>query len=157
MSSWADHGTVPALGRGATPLATGYSWMMMMLFEMFYVGFGQMIAAFAPNELLASILVPLFFLFVVVWVQIPVLMGAILMHHSHFVGLWFLSLASLTSGNRGCTTSHLSVTSSKAGWVLQSTIDRFDVLRMNSPVSLLHPAKLASPTHEALSSKLEVM
>ncbi|KAL8667719.1 MAG: hypothetical protein Q9202_000574 [Teloschistes flavicans] len=55
----------PALGRGATPLATGYSWMMMMLFEMFYVGFGQMIAAFAPNELLASILVPLFFLFVV--------------------------------------------------------------------------------------------
>ncbi|KAL9587945.1 MAG: hypothetical protein Q9203_003238 [Teloschistes exilis] len=55
----------PALGRGATSFATGYSWMMMMLFEMFYVGFGQMIAAFAPNELLASILVPLFFLFVV--------------------------------------------------------------------------------------------
>ena len=31
----------------------------------FYLGFGQAIAAFSPNELLASILVPLFFLFVV--------------------------------------------------------------------------------------------
>ncbi|KAL8703657.1 MAG: hypothetical protein Q9201_003169 [Fulgogasparrea decipioides] len=55
----------PALGRGATPFATGYTWMMMMLFEVFYVGFGQAIASFAPNQLLASILVPLFFLFVV--------------------------------------------------------------------------------------------
>ncbi|KAL8714283.1 MAG: hypothetical protein Q9225_006605 [Loekoesia sp. 1 TL-2023] len=55
----------PALGRGATSFATGYTWMMLMLFEMFYVGFGQAIASFAPNELLASILVPLFFLFVV--------------------------------------------------------------------------------------------
>ncbi|KAL8897172.1 MAG: hypothetical protein Q9207_007345 [Kuettlingeria erythrocarpa] len=55
----------PALGRGATPFATGFTWMVMMLFEVYYVGFGQAIAAFAPNELLASILVPLFFLFVV--------------------------------------------------------------------------------------------
>lgn len=55
----------PALGRGATPFASAYTWMMTMLFEIFYVGFGQAIAAFAPNELLASILVPLFFLFVV--------------------------------------------------------------------------------------------
>ena len=36
-----------------------------MLFELFYVGFGQAIASFSPNELLASILVPVFFLFVV--------------------------------------------------------------------------------------------
>lgn len=55
----------PALGRGATPFATGFTWMVMMLFEVYYVGFGQAIASFAPNELLASILVPLFFLFVV--------------------------------------------------------------------------------------------
>ncbi|KAL8713735.1 MAG: hypothetical protein Q9220_002261 [cf. Caloplaca sp. 1 TL-2023] len=55
----------PALGRGATPLVSGYTWMLLMLFEIFYVGFGQAIASFAPNELLASILVPLFFLFVV--------------------------------------------------------------------------------------------
>ncbi|KAL8890195.1 MAG: hypothetical protein Q9205_003289 [Flavoplaca limonia] len=55
----------PALGRGATPFASAYTWLMVMLFEFYYVGFGQAIAAFAPNELLASILVPLFFLFVV--------------------------------------------------------------------------------------------
>lgn len=36
-----------------------------MAFELFYLGFGQMIAAASPNELLASLLVPVFFLFVV--------------------------------------------------------------------------------------------
>ncbi|KAK5133859.1 hypothetical protein LTR08_007190 [Meristemomyces frigidus] len=40
-------------------------WLFVMLFEVFYVSFGQAIASFAPNELLASLLVPLFFLFVV--------------------------------------------------------------------------------------------
>jgi ATP-binding cassette subfamily G (WHITE) protein 2 (SNQ2) len=40
-------------------------WLFMMQFEMFYVGFGQAIAAFSPNELLASLLVPLFFTFIV--------------------------------------------------------------------------------------------
>ncbi|KAI9835623.1 MAG: hypothetical protein M1837_003696 [Sclerophora amabilis] len=43
----------------------GYTWMMLMLFEIYYVGFGQAIASFSPNELLASLLVPVFFLFVV--------------------------------------------------------------------------------------------
>ncbi|KZF21113.1 hypothetical protein L228DRAFT_222166 [Xylona heveae TC161] len=43
----------------------GYTWMLLMLFEVYYVGFGQAIASFAPNELLASLLVPVFFLFVV--------------------------------------------------------------------------------------------
>lgn len=33
--------------------------------QLFYVSFGQAIAAFSPNELLASLFVPLFFLFVV--------------------------------------------------------------------------------------------
>ena len=36
-----------------------------MLFELFYVSFGQAIASFSPSDLLASILVPVFFLFVV--------------------------------------------------------------------------------------------
>ena len=45
--------------------AVAYSWMMMMVFSMFYPTFGQMIAAFSPNELLASLLVPAFFTFVV--------------------------------------------------------------------------------------------
>jgi ATP-binding cassette subfamily G (WHITE) protein 2 (SNQ2) len=40
-------------------------WLFVMLFEMFYLGFGQAIAAFSPNELLASLLVPLFFTFIV--------------------------------------------------------------------------------------------
>lgn len=40
-------------------------WVFMVAFEMYYVGFGQMIASFSPNELLASLLVPMFFLFVV--------------------------------------------------------------------------------------------
>jgi ABC-type multidrug transport system permease subunit len=45
--------------------AVGYSWMMMMLFSVFYPTFGQMIAAISPNELFASLLVPAFFVFVV--------------------------------------------------------------------------------------------
>ena len=55
----------PAIGRGRTSLETGYSWMLLMLFELFYVSFGQAIASFSPNDLLASLLVPVFFIFVV--------------------------------------------------------------------------------------------
>lgn len=40
-------------------------FLLVILFELYYTGFGQAIAALAPNELLASLLVPLFFLFVV--------------------------------------------------------------------------------------------
>ena len=40
-------------------------WLFVTLFEIFYVSFGQAIASFAPNELLASLFVPIFFLFVV--------------------------------------------------------------------------------------------
>lgn len=54
-----------AIGRGRTAFDSGYTWMLLMLFELFYVGFGQAIASFSPNELLASLLVPMFFLFVV--------------------------------------------------------------------------------------------
>ncbi|CAK3958660.1 ABC drug exporter [Lecanosticta acicola] len=45
--------------------ASASMWLFIALFEVYYVSFGQAIASFAPNELLASILVPLFFLFVV--------------------------------------------------------------------------------------------
>ena len=54
-----------AVGRGASGLASFYAWLMLMLFELFYIGFGQAIASFSPNELLASLFVPIFFLFVV--------------------------------------------------------------------------------------------
>ena len=54
-----------AVGRHVSAFSSGYTFIMLMLFELFYVGFGQAIASFAPNDLLASILVPVFFLFVV--------------------------------------------------------------------------------------------
>ncbi|KAF2097734.1 ABC multidrug transporter-like protein [Rhizodiscina lignyota] len=40
-------------------------WAFVILFEFYYLGFAQAIAAFAPNDLLASLLIPMFFLFVV--------------------------------------------------------------------------------------------
>lgn len=43
---------------------SGFVWMFLMLFELFYVGLGQFIAAFSPNPLFASLLVPTFFTFV---------------------------------------------------------------------------------------------
>lgn len=45
--------------------SSGFTFLCLMLFELYYVGFGQAIASFSPNELLASLFVPLFFLFVV--------------------------------------------------------------------------------------------
>ena len=54
-----------AVGRGASSFESAYTWMLLMLFELYFVGFGQAIASFSPNELLASLLVPIFFLFVV--------------------------------------------------------------------------------------------
>ena len=54
-----------AVGRGVSSFASGYTYLMVLLFELYYVSFGQAIASFSPNELLASLLVPTFFLFVV--------------------------------------------------------------------------------------------
>ena len=54
-----------AVGRGRSTFESGYTWMLLMLFEFFIIGFGQAIASFSPNDLLASLLVPIFFLFVV--------------------------------------------------------------------------------------------
>lgn len=52
-------------GWRAASFTDGYVFLMVLLFELYYIGFGQAIAAFSPNELLASLLVPIFFLFVV--------------------------------------------------------------------------------------------
>lgn len=43
----------------------GFTYILVLLFELFYIGFGQFIAALSPNELFASLLVPAFFTFVV--------------------------------------------------------------------------------------------
>ena len=42
-----------------------YVWALFMLFQLYYTSFAHAIAAMVPNALLASILVPTFFLFVV--------------------------------------------------------------------------------------------
>ena len=53
------------MGRGSSKFDNAYTWMLLMLFELFHVGFGQAIASISPNELLASLLVPILFIFVV--------------------------------------------------------------------------------------------
>lgn len=53
------------VGTEVSSFTSGFSFLLMLLFELYYISFGQAIAAFAPNELLASLLVPVFFLFVV--------------------------------------------------------------------------------------------
>lgn len=53
------------MGYRISGFASGFTFLLVVLFELYYVAFGQAIAAFAPNDLLASLLVPLFFLFVV--------------------------------------------------------------------------------------------
>ncbi|KAB8206733.1 ABC-2 type transporter-domain-containing protein [Aspergillus parasiticus] len=64
--------------------SSGYVWMLLMLFELFYVGFGQFIAALAPNELFASLLVPCFFIFVVSFCGVVVPYKALI----HFWRSW---------------------------------------------------------------------
>lgn len=55
-----------------------------MLFELFYVGFGQFIAALSPNDLFASLLVPAFFTFVVAFCGVVVPYAAL----PHFWQSW---------------------------------------------------------------------
>ncbi|KAH8686548.1 ABC-2 type transporter [Ilyonectria robusta] len=52
-------------GWNTSGFTSGFAFLLVLLFELYYVGFGQAIASLAPNELLASLLVPVFFLFVV--------------------------------------------------------------------------------------------
>ncbi|KAL7929751.1 ABC-2 type transporter domain-containing protein [Trichoderma chlorosporum] len=52
-------------GTRVSGFTSGFSFLLVMVFELYYISFGQAIASFAPNELMASLLVPVFFLFVV--------------------------------------------------------------------------------------------
>lgn len=96
-------------GRGATSLSSAYSWLMMMVFELFYVGFGLAIASFSPNELLASILVPTFFLFVVAFcgviVPFPALPHVSFPHDQRELSALIMLVFNIlhSSGNLGCT------------------------------------------------------
>ncbi|RMZ69232.1 abc drug exporter [Pyrenophora seminiperda CCB06] len=47
-------------------------WMLIVLYELFYLGLGQGIAAFSPSEALASFFIPLFFMFVIAFCGIAV-------------------------------------------------------------------------------------
>ncbi|PBP22865.1 hypothetical protein BUE80_DR006226 [Diplocarpon rosae] len=47
-------------------------WMLIVLFELFYLGLGQGIAAFSPSVALASFFIPLFFMFVISFCGIAV-------------------------------------------------------------------------------------
>lgn len=58
--------------------------MLLMLFELYYIGFGQFIAALAPNELFASLLVPTFFTFIVAFCGVVVPYAAL----PHFWQSW---------------------------------------------------------------------
>ncbi|ETN41231.1 uncharacterized protein HMPREF1541_03166 [Cyphellophora europaea CBS 101466] len=53
------------MGYRVSSFTSGFTFLLVCLFELYYVSFGQAIASFSPNELLASLLVPIFFLFVV--------------------------------------------------------------------------------------------
>ncbi|KAL6855609.1 ATP-binding cassette transporter snq2 [Amphichorda felina] len=52
-------------GLTVSSFTSGFVFLLVLLFELYYISFGQAIAAFSPNEMLASLLVPIFFLFVV--------------------------------------------------------------------------------------------
>ncbi len=65
-----------------------FSWMLMLIFEIYYVGLGQMIASFSPNEFFASLLVPVFFSFIVSFCGVVVPYPALI----HFWQSWMYPL-----------------------------------------------------------------
>ncbi|PYH78160.1 ABC transporter [Aspergillus uvarum CBS 121591] len=88
--------------------SSGYVWMMLMLFEAFYIGFGQFIAAFAPNELFASLLVPTFFTFVVSFCGVVVPYTA-LVHFWRSWMYWLTPFHYLLEGFLGVVTHNVPV------------------------------------------------
>jgi ABC-type multidrug transport system permease subunit len=82
--------------------------MLLMLFELFYIGFGQFIAALAPNELFASLLVPTFFTFIVAFCGVVVPYAAL----PHFWQSWMYWLTPfhyLLEGLLGVVTHNVPV------------------------------------------------
>lgn len=52
-------------GTRVSSFTSGFCFLLIVVFELYYISFGQAIASFSPNALMASLLVPVFFLFVV--------------------------------------------------------------------------------------------
>ena len=136
-----------AVGRGSTTFENAYTWMLLMLFEIYYVGFGQAIASFSPNELLASLLVPVFFLFVVSFCGVVVPFAG-LPHVSSLTSpspvpnpkRQYADQILNSSGNHGCTTCPPSATSSTAFSASPPT---------TAPCAAPPPNSPASPPHRA--------
>ncbi|RHZ45989.1 putative ABC transporter [Aspergillus thermomutatus] len=88
--------------------SAGYTWMLLMVFELYYVSFGQFIAALSPNELFASLLVPCFFTFVVAFCGVVVPYAAM----PHFWRSWMYWLTPfhyLVEGFLGVLTHNVPV------------------------------------------------
>ena len=126
-ATWFPRGTFPAVSM----------WLFVCVFEVFYVSFGQAIASFAPNELLASIFVPIFFLFVV-----------------SFCGVVVPYATLPVFGGAGCTGLRRSSTSSKACWRSSSTTSPCAARRTNWRVSPRHRDSLARAMLGRTRSKL---
>jgi ATP-binding cassette, subfamily G (WHITE), member 2, PDR len=47
--------------------AAGYIWLILMAFEMYYVSFGQFMAAVSPNAVFATLLIPTLLIFVILF------------------------------------------------------------------------------------------
>lgn len=147
-----------ALGRYRSAFDSGYTWMLLMLFELFYVSFGQLVAAMAPNELLASLLLPVFFLFivsfcgvVVPYAGLPYVSRSIIMYY-----VWTADTV-LSFGGLGCTGSLHSITSSRAFLASLPTVGRSYAPTMNSRDSFHHLAKPANSMQGRTLHRLEVM
>lgn len=141
----------PAVGRYRSSFQSGYTWLLLMLFEVYYVGFGQAIASFSPNELLASLLVPIFFLFVVSFCGVVVPFAS-LPYVSYAINFSLLAAShsniSPSSGDPGCTIFPPSATSWKASSVSPSMAEKSPANPKNSQNSLHLPAlpvKATSP------------
>lgn len=108
-------------------------WLFVIVFELYYLGFGQAIAAFSPNELLASLLVPLFFTFivsfcgvVVPYIALPTFWQSWMYWLTPFHYLLEGMLALLTDGIPiECSTSELAIFPPPPGQDCQSYAGQF--------------------------------
>src|SRR5579862_1246828 len=74
--------------------AAGYIWLMLMAFEVYYVSFGQAMAAVSPNAMFASLLVPTLFSFVIAFCGVLAPPQAM----PHFWSSWMYCNFPLVSG-----------------------------------------------------------
>jgi ABC-type multidrug transport system ATPase subunit/ABC-type multidrug transport system permease subunit len=108
-------------------------YVFVLMFELFYLGFGQAIAAFSPNELLASLLVPLFFTFIVSFCGVVVPYAALPYFWQSWM-YWVTPFKYLLEGFLGllldgvpieCDTNELAIFSAPPGQDCQSYAGSF--------------------------------